>query len=228
MFDFDGLLLDTETPLFEAWTATYEHFGVEPLTLEAWQGSIGLHHDDPARFDPLVELRAAIGPGVSDEEIHAHRRGIRDDLLEVEVLRPGAEDLLDAATDLGLEVAIASSSPPEWVHDHLARRGQLTRFAAISCAGDGVPGKPDPATYTVACSMLGVAPGRALAFEDSINGVLAAKAAGLHCVAVPNGITMASGFEAADHVVATLAAVDLRRGAPVPTCAAFSGCPLGA
>lgn len=226
VFDFDGLLLDTETPLFEAWSTTYESFGLEPIDLATWRGSVGLHDADPARLDPLGRLLAHLGGRVSSADIERRRRSLRDQRLDDTDLMPGVLVLLDTAREAGLPVAIATSSPPEWVHRHLEARGILGRFEVIACAGGGVPGKPDPATYEKACRELGVDPTETIALEDSPNGVTAAIAAGLHCIAVPNLITAGCDFDRAHHVVASLVDIDIRSG-PSPGGAGWAGfCPL--
>jgi HAD superfamily hydrolase (TIGR01509 family) len=96
---------------------------------------------------------------------------------------------LDEADALGLGLAIASSSPRDWVEPHLERLGLRQRFAHVACFGPGIAGKPAPDTYLAACRALAVEPGRTLAIEDSPHGVTAAKAAGMLCVAVPHAIT---------------------------------------
>ncbi len=106
---------------------------------------------------------------------------------------------------LGVPVAIASSSPRDWIERHLTPRGLLNRFATMSCAGGGMAGKPDPAVYLDACRMLGADPTRSLAFEDSPNGVNAAKSAGMTCVAVPTAIGKLLDFTHADVVAESLA-----------------------
>ena len=209
VLDFDGLILDTETPLFEAWCATYEHFGVEPIDAETWCRSIGLHDSDPNMLDPLAELMRQTDPPRGSEEIQVVRRSYRDDVLDTLPLRPGVLALLDAAAELGIPVAIASSSPIEWITRHLEPRGVLNSFSVISCAGGAVPGKPHPATYQLACRDLGVPPESAIAFEDSPNGVNAAKTAGLHCIAVPNPLIDPQTLGHADHVLDTLLDFDL-------------------
>jgi HAD superfamily hydrolase (TIGR01509 family) len=209
VFDFDGLVLDTELPLFEAWRLTFVQHGVEPIGLEQWCTSLGRHDADPLRLDPLAILEEALGHPVDPPAVQADRRRRRNELIEAEDVLPGVERLLDEAEASGLPTAIATSSPPDWIETHLGVRGLLGRFAAISCAGAGVPGKPDPATYLVACERLGVDPLRALALEDSPNGVTAAKAAGLHCIAVPGAIGAHLDLSHADRVVGSLLDVDL-------------------
>ncbi|MFA9566132.1 MAG: HAD family hydrolase [Acidimicrobiales bacterium] len=210
VFDFDGLMLDTEGPLVKSWRVIYERCGVEPLTIDEWAGSLGLDNQDPAKLDPLGRLETAIGRPVPDD-LQDGRRRIRDEIVDGESMRPGVEALLDQADRLGVQVGIASSSPISWIERHLGPRGMLDRFAAISCAGDGVRGKPDPATYSLACQALNADPARSVALEDSPNGVRAAKAAGMTCIAVPNGVSRDLDVSHADLVVSTLLDVDLSR-----------------
>lgn len=228
VFDFDGLILDTETPLFEAWSSTYEHFGLEPIDLTTWRSSVGLHDADPLRLDPLRQLLDHLGGAMSAADIEIYRRNLRDQGLEDADLMPGVVDLLDAAEEVGLRLGIATSSPMEWIHRHLEPRGILDRFDVIACAGGGLPGKPHPATYEKACRDLGVDPSKTIAFEDSPNGTTAAVSAGLHCIAVPNLITADCDFDHAHHVVPSLAQVDLRSEHPrgAATGDAIRLCPL--
>lgn len=185
VFDFDGLILDTEGPVFTAWQEEFAVHGCPPLTLEEWSAEIGT----VGGLD-LVEILSARATRPFDADVmDARRRKRRDELLERESVRPGVTDWLDEADALGLGLAIASSSPPDWVEPHLDRLGLRERFAHVVCFGPGIPGKPAPDTYLVACRLLGVEPRRAIAIEDSPHGVSAAKAAGLHCIAVPHAIT---------------------------------------
>jgi HAD superfamily hydrolase (TIGR01509 family) len=208
VFDFDGLMLDTEGPLVESWRVIYERCGVQALTIDEWAGSLGLDDQDPAKLDPLGRLEQLTG-GPVPEELQAERRRVRDEIVDAESIRPGVGALLDQADRLGVPVGIASSSPISWIERHLGPRGMLDRFAVISCAGDGVRGKPDPATYTNACRHLDADPARSVALEDSPNGVRAAKAAGMTCIAVPNGVSRDLDVSHADLVVRTLLDVDL-------------------
>ncbi|MCP5029407.1 MAG: HAD family phosphatase [Actinomycetia bacterium] len=204
VFDFDGLILDTESPLYEAWVVTYEHFGVEPISLPEWSLSLGRHDDDPLMLDPYARLEEALGRRVDRAEVHGVRRGLGDQALDIAPLQPGVEALLDEAEALGLAVAIASSSPPEWIQRHLEPRGLLDRFPVLSCAGEGLPGKPHPAVYIEACRAIGADPTRSLALEDSPNGAHAAKAAGMACVIVPTVVSRHLDLDHADLVVTSL------------------------
>ncbi|MER7004174.1 HAD-IA family hydrolase [Dactylosporangium sp. NPDC000555] len=193
VFDFDGLLMDTESTLLECWRAEWRHHG---LRLD--ETRFFADHGGDVTEQRYAELAAAVGPGYDRATSHARRVAYRDALHAGLGLAPGIRDWLDQAGGLGLRLAVASSSPRSWVEDHLARTGDLDRFTAAAY-GDEVAGhKPDPAVYLLALHRLGVAPDRAAAFEDTPHGVAAARAAGLRCVAIPNRYADPSRFAAAD------------------------------
>lgn len=214
VFDFDGLILDTETPLYEAWRWTFEQCGLKPIPIDEWALSLGRHDGDPLMIDPLERLRSQLSQeterDVDLDELQVVRRRRRDELLAKLPVRPGVVSLLDEATDLGIAVAIASSSPRDWIEERLGPHGLLERFSMLACAGDGVPGKPDPSVYLMACRALDAHPARSVAFEDSPNGVTAAKAAGMTCVAAPTDLGRSLNFAHADRVVGTLSEISLR------------------
>lgn len=211
VLDFDGVILDTETPLFHAWAHTYAVFGEAPIGHTAWCESIGRNSRDPRYLDPLVGLLEHIGDGVTGDDVQAVRRAERDRLLADAPVALGLDGLLEQAEGLGIPVAIASSSPRHWLDRHLVPRGLSERFTAICCAGGDVPGKPDPTVYLNACSALGVDPAYALAVEDSAHGVAAAKAAGMPCIAVPTTVGAGLDLSHADAVVDSLERIDLRQ-----------------
>jgi len=200
VFDFDGLILDTETLVFEAWRREYAHHG-ETLEIELWTERIGT---DGSTFDPLVQLRARVGD-FDEAALHARRRAYREARLEALQPLPGVETALDDARTAGIPIALASSSPADWVLGNLERVGLLEAFDSIA-TGDEVPAaKPAPDVYVLATSRLGVPPEESLALEDSPNGVRAAKAAGLRCLAVPGPMTRSLAFHEADAVADSLA-----------------------
>jgi HAD superfamily hydrolase (TIGR01509 family) len=204
VFDFDGLVLDTETPVYTAWSEAFAAHGA-PLTLEEWLVEVG----SEGVLDLVTMLHERATRAVDVDAMHATRRARRDELLAQETLLPGVEEWLDDAWRAGLGIAIASSSEHQWVHGHLTRLGVRDRFGHVTCRDEEVPAKPAPDVYLRACDALGVEPHDALAVEDSANGVTAAKAAGLWCVAVPNRITAGLDFGAADLVLDSLAACSL-------------------
>jgi HAD superfamily hydrolase (TIGR01509 family) len=202
VFDFDGLVLDTEAPIYAAWCAAFEAYGCPPPTIAEWSVWIGTDTDDAALIDAL--LAGAQRP-VDLDAMHDARRAHRDELLAGEAVLPGVIAWLDEATAGGLGVAIASSSADQWVLGHLDRLGVRGRFDHVVCAANGRPAKPAPDTYLAACRALGVEPRRALAVEDSPHGIAAAKGAGLACVVVPNALTGSLDLSAADLRLGSLA-----------------------
>jgi HAD superfamily hydrolase (TIGR01509 family) len=201
VFDFDGLILDTETPIYTSWSAIFTDHGCEPPTLEEWALEVGAQR----ALDPMAMLRDRSGRHVDADAVQRLRRAHRDDLLAREQVRPGVEQWLDDARRLGLAIGIASSSEHGWVESHLSRLGLRDRFSHLACYSEALRAKPEPDTYLAACAALGVTPTDALALEDSPNGIAAAKTAGLRVVAVPNGVTAGMDLEAADLVLESLA-----------------------
>lgn len=204
LFDFDGLLVDTETTSLASWQELYREHGHE-LPLERWATLVGTVG---AEWDPFAHLDALVGP-LDSEAVLARRLARELALADLEELRPGVVELLEHAAARGLATAVVSSAPRWWIDRHLGRLGRAAGFDAIVTAdGDRERAKPSPALYLEALDLLGLAASEAIAFEDSPNGVRAAKAAGLRCVAVPNGVTAALGLHDADLVLPSLDALD--------------------
>jgi HAD superfamily hydrolase (TIGR01509 family) len=207
VFDFDGLILDTEYPEYMSWREIYQAHGAT-LPLTAWERSIGSM--DLNLFDPYAYLEAQLGQPVDRAEIRAIHRARFAELVAAQNVLPGVEDYLVGARRLGLKVGLASSSSRAWVTGHLARFGLNGATFDCLCCGDEVKRtKPDPELYLAVLNALAVRGDQAVALEDSPNGVAAAKAAGLYCVAVPNVITRRLAFDHADLCLNSLADMPL-------------------
>lgn len=205
VFDFDGVVVDTEGPEFEAWRATWEDYGHE-LALEEWVQCIGT----VGGWDPLVELGRRVGADFDPDEANARRRARHHPaIFALDTPLPGVLDLLDQARRRELRTAIASSSDDSWVPVLLEQLGMVGHFEHLSLYDGTCDAKPAPDLYLRACAALEVDPGQALAIEDSPNGVAAAKAAGLWCVAVPHAITRTLDLSAADLIVDSLEEIHL-------------------
>jgi HAD superfamily hydrolase (TIGR01509 family) len=206
LFDFDGLLIDTETPSRLAYEELYRDHGHE-LPLEKWAtlvGTIG------AEFDPDAHLEELVGQPLDRERIAQRRRARELELCDLEDLRPGIEHYLDEAQRLGLATAIVSSSTREWIARHLERLGRADGWGAIVAAdGDVARAKPQPDLYVEALGALGLQPEEGIAFEDSLNGIRAARGAGVFVVAVPNPITETFALDEADLLLQSLEEVPL-------------------
>lgn len=201
VFDFDGLIVDTETPVLRAWQEVFSDHGAE-LTLDFWARVIGT-----AGTDVVAHLRELTGRALDRDEVRSQQRARKEALnAEIGGPLPGVEDRISEARDLDLRLGVASSSSEAWVTGHLERIGLLDVFEAVACAGSE-PGraKPEPVVYREVCADLDVAPADAVAIEDSPHGIAAAQAAGLRCVAVPNDVTALLDLTSADLVVDSLA-----------------------
>ncbi len=204
IFDFDGLLLDTETPAFESWRRIYAEFGVE-LPLALWKEALGTAHG----FDALAHLRARLGADLDWRAIAERRQLLKQELSASQPLLPGVLTILDEAEALGLPCAVASSSGRGWVYGWLERHAILARFVCVRTADDVARTKPDPELFLSAAACLGLAPQECLVFEDSPNGILAAHAAGMRCVAVPGAISSQLSLPPAELTLARLDALPL-------------------
>jgi HAD superfamily hydrolase (TIGR01509 family) len=206
LFDFDGLLIDTESPSRLAFEELYREHGHE-LPRDQWATLIGTLG---AEFEPYTHLEELVGSPLDREALDARRRARENELCELEELRPGIEEYREQAERLGLATAIVSSSSRRWIERHLGRLGRTNGWDAIvSADGDPERAKPRPILYLEALAALKLTPHEAIAFEDSPNGVRAAKAAGLACVAIPNPATSALALDEADIVLESLADVPL-------------------
>lgn len=204
VFDLDGLILDTEGPEFASWVEEYAALGFE-LTFEAYQASIGT----VGAWDPYDHLEQLLGDPLDREAVRARRRARFEALMEVEGVLPGVETLIAEATAAGLALGLASSSARAWVLGFLERFGLDGAFDAMAVQEDVAHVKPAPDLYLAVLRALGIEPGDAVAFEDSPNGVRAAKAAGVFCVAVPNALTRRMEDAEADLTLDTLEGVRL-------------------
>lgn len=194
IFDFDGLILETEQPTYQSWQEVYRAYGQE-LTLTAWSAMIGTLKSE---FDPRGELEKLVGRTLDWEKLEGQRQASENVLIEAQPVLPGVEAYLRDARRLGLKIGLASNSPIEWVEKHLTRIGLFDRFDCIRTSTEVQRYKPDPAVYLSALEGLGVQAGEAFALEDSPLGIRSAKSAGLYCVAVPNILTSQLDLSQAD------------------------------
>ena len=203
VFDFDGLIIDSEWAIYETAKAAFTVHGHD-LAVEAWATIVGLGDDD----DDLAWTTLLHAMAIEDLDrdafsaTHAAQERANRDSLP---LLPGVEVLVDSLTAAGVPIGVASSSSVEWLERHLGRLGLLHRFGTIVGADlVGGVGKPAPDVYLRACADLGAAPAASVALEDSGHGVSAAKAAGMVAVAVPSRITRHNDLTHADLVVGSL------------------------
>lgn len=204
VFDFDGLILDTEEPVYRSWLEVYEAHG-EELPFERWVQIVG---STTTRFHPQHHLEERLGRSLPKEVLDT-RIVRRTELVLAQKLLPGVAQHIDQAKAAGLKLGVASSSTNEWVRGHLARLGILEKFDCVRCRDDVANAKPEPDLYIAVLECLGVSASEAIAIEDSPNGVTAAKRAGLRCVAIPNSITAKLDLSGADVLLHSLDEITL-------------------
>jgi HAD superfamily hydrolase (TIGR01509 family) len=205
IFDFDGTILDTEMPIYQAWSRTYEQYG-QKLTMDEYSATVGT---DYSVFDPRGTLEQRTGRKLDWTTLDTERHNYHLELVVAKETLPGIRHLLAEVKERGLGCAVASSSTTGWVEGHLKRLGLREYVEHIICADP--PRRPKPATdvYVEALKKLGVSADEAVAIEDSPNGVTAALAVGIACIGVPNEMTSLFAFPAGTRRVESLESVSL-------------------
>ena len=200
-FDFDGLILDTETPLIDAYGDVHARHGV------AFDRGMFLRHVGHAdyTFDPWH----GFSPHADRAALEVERQGLKEGRMLQQTILPGVMALLDDARKLQLRIGLASNSEHDWCEGHLKRLGLFDRFEFFACREDVASPKPEPDLYRLVLNRFGLRGFEAIAFEDSHTGSLAAKRANLWCVAAPNASTAHHDFAHVDLQVASLAEVNL-------------------
>jgi HAD superfamily hydrolase (TIGR01509 family) len=199
IFDFDGTILDTETPEFQAWTELYQQYD-QTLDIQRWGVGIGTW----GAFDPIAHLEELTGQTFDYAVIHARIRPRVLELIRASSLLPGVLETLDQAKAMGLRLGLASSSGNEWIYGWLKHYLLTDRFEVVKTKDDVKAVKPDPELYLQAAKALKLEPGVCAAIEDSPNGSKAALAAGMYTVAVSNQITQYLEFPDGVHRISSL------------------------
>jgi HAD superfamily hydrolase (TIGR01509 family) len=208
LFDFDGLILDTETPEVLVWQSIYKEHGFE-LPVDEWEKTVGGY--GISNFDAALHLAHLSSGQLDPVSMKSRYRKEADAIIHAGPILPGVVELIDEAKQHGLKVAIGSSSPHSWVNTHAKRLGIFHKFDDIICQDDVLPGrtKPNPDIYLKALERLKVQKHEAVVFEDSVNGVEASRRAGIFVVAVPNPLTARMGVRG-DLTVSSLAELNLQ------------------
>lgn len=205
IFDFDGLIIDTEWADYASWRAVFEKFGLT-LPLDLWLTRVGTL----GAFEPFDYLEQQLTRPVDRHTLDQERQQIDKEIVGTLQPLTGVVELLQQAQQRGLKLAVASSSEHEWVDLHLARLGLTDYFDAICCRDDvGGRPKPDPAVYQFALQQLDLQAENAIAFEDSPNGIASARGAGIYTIAVPNEVTRHGDVSGANVQLHSLAGLSL-------------------
>ncbi|WP_134699357.1 HAD family hydrolase [Ammoniphilus sp. YIM 78166] len=199
IFDFDGLIIDTETVWFECYKEVLARYQVN-FTIEMFAPFIGtegnVFHES---------LAQQVGEQVKIDVVRRLVGDLHREKMKQVSPRGGVRNYLEEAKEMGLKIGLASSSDREWVEGFLRRLELLPYFSVMKTEEDVQHVKPDPELYLQAIEALGLRADQAFAFEDSVNGLKAAKAAGLICVIVPNPSTEGLVFEDYDLRIRSMA-----------------------
>jgi putative hydrolase of the HAD superfamily len=201
VFDFDGLILDTESVWIDGYADVHAEHG-RPFDRALFLRCVG--HVDIA-FDPWRAFDRQHDRGALERSLVRHKQR----RLAAQSILPGVVALMDEARARGLPIALASNSDRAHCEGHLTRLGLRDRFVLLGCREDVPSPKPEPDLYRHVVNQLGLRPRQAVALEDSHAGSLAAKRAGLWCVVVPNDSTRHHACEHADWRVPSLEGVTL-------------------
>jgi HAD superfamily hydrolase (TIGR01509 family) len=206
IFDFDGLIVDTEKPGFDSWNELYADFG-QKLTLDDWRGATGY----VGGFDPGVHLEGLLGRKLDWENLVPRRDARNWELTIKQGVLPGIRELMLAAVSAGLPIGVASNSGFGWVNDGLERLGLRDLVSAVVTRDMVLNPKPAPDVYLKAAETLQVSPTCSIALEDSEPGCRAAKAAGMRAVVIPNQFSERQDLSVADLIVPSAKALSLER-----------------
>jgi HAD superfamily hydrolase (TIGR01509 family) len=206
IFDFDGLIVDTEWSVYQSWVELFDSFGAV-LPLDRWTSIIGTSSHE--HFDPYDLLEQQIGKSVDRQSLHPKRYEREMEMVLAQPVLPGVEDYLRGAKALGLKLGVASSSSHKWVAGHLSRMGLLDYFDVVHTSDDVKRTKPDPALYRLTLQSLDLQPEETIVLEDSPNGITAAKGAGIFAVAIPNLLTARLKLDHADLQLGSLTEISL-------------------
>lgn len=183
IFDMDGLLIDSEPYWQDAEIKVFGDIGFE-LTREMCKQTTGL------RIDEVVEhYYRTVGWEKEKFPLQEVAENIVDEVIaavgrEGKPL-PGVEKTIHFFVEMRLPMALASSSNMRLIEAVLQKLGIRDHFSVVHSAEFETYGKPHPSTFITTADKLGIAPRQNLVFEDSLNGILAAKSARMFCVAVP-------------------------------------------
>lgn len=206
VFDFDGVILDSERIMYLVMQKMFQRYQVD-LPLSIWSQAIGTQHG----FDSIGYLEEHANVKIDRDAFREERDALFNQLVDEEEVLPGVKSVLNQAKSLGLKIGLATSSKGEWPRKHLSRLGLADYFQSIKSWDDVQKVKPDPALYIKSLESLEVLPKEAIAIEDSFNGSLAAKRAGMYCIVVPNAVTKQMPFGHVDGSFKSLQDVSLEK-----------------
>ncbi|MBN1601865.1 MAG: HAD family phosphatase [Chitinispirillaceae bacterium] len=200
VFDFDGVVIDTETARYEVWKKIFEEYG-QVLPREIWVKSIGRSE---YVVNPCDLLRGITGRDIDVDQLWLYQKKMEDRYIAGKPLTAGLVERLNEVKAAGARIAIASSASRRYVEKHLKDRDIFGYFDTLVCRDDVIKHKPDPEPYRNAVESLGAELSFSLAVEDSPAGIESAVSAGLFCVAIAGNMTREMNLSRAHCIVDSL------------------------
>ena len=200
IFDFDGVLVDTEWAIYQSWVRLYAREG-QQISIATYSPCLGAGY---SHWNPAEHLEKLTGRTYDwDVETLARQAELESDLAR-SGLMDGTAELLTWCAGQGIGLTVASSSSRRWVQGWLERLGIYDCFQGVFTRTDGYAVKPDPALFLAAQQSLQLPKEDCLIVEDSENGTIAARNAGIPCVAIPNRMTELSYLSRAEYRLRSL------------------------
>lgn len=200
IFDFDGVLVDTEWAIYQSWVRLYAREG-QQISIATYSPCLGAGY---SHWNPAEHLEKLTGRTYDWEvETLARQAELESDLAR-SGLMDGTAELLTWCAGQGIGLTVASSSSRRWVQGWLERLGIYDCFQGVFTRTDGYAVKPDPALFLAAQQSLQLPKEDCLIVEDSENGTIAARNAGIPCVVIPNRMTELSDLSRAEYRLRSL------------------------
>ena len=207
IFDFDGVLIDSEPLYLKSVNVVLAQCGVDQLTPIEYEQFIG--HSARQAWEELIQEKKLPESVQHYEELYGN---VLEGVLREELaLRPEAEELLRIVERRGIPRGLATATRQRWLSVKLERLGLTEFFDAVACASDVRRSKPAPDIYLRAAELMGLDPADAVAIEDSPTGITSAKSAGIYTIALRTGMTTTLDISKADEIIESLREFDVDR-----------------
>ncbi|WP_018969505.1 HAD family hydrolase [Rubritalea marina] len=206
LFDFDGVIIDTEWPIYEAWAEIFQSEG-QHLAPETYVQCVG---SDFNTWSAETHLEELTGKTYDWDAINKPKQAKIMAALEQPSTLPGVREVFAACAAHGIPIMVVSSSTHQWVDTFLKKLGLYDLIQGSVCRGDAAQIKPAPDLYLEAVHQLKLPAHECLVIEDSLNGTKAGVAAGCQTCVVPSKLTSSLDFSIADNVIGSLLELDIQ------------------
>lgn len=205
IFDFDGLILDTETAWYESYFDVLKSKYNYELDLKDFVKCVGANNEILFKI-----LKEDLGNKLDEDQVFKEVQERHQNIVSEKPLREGVLDYLKEAKNLELKLAICTSSKEEWINKHLTNKGIIEYFDCFVTADDVERIKPHPDLFNQTIKSLNIDKEELLVFEDSLNGLLSSEKAGIKTVIFPNPVTEHLDFTGANKIYKNMSEIALK------------------